>query len=153
MKIKTILVILLAGTLLASCHGDLNIIQKSEVSANSMWQDEGDATSAMYGMFNKFRATFSTGYIYWGEYRTGLWADGLAGQTARDQVYQNQIPTNHGYANWADLYTTINNANLILKYTPAPWRTARLQGGFCRKAKGIYSKICGTDFSRYQKGI
>ena len=44
MKIKTILVILLAGTLLASCHGDLNIIQKSEVSANSMWQDEGDAT-------------------------------------------------------------------------------------------------------------
>lgn len=118
MKIKTILSILLAGTLLASCHGDLNIIQKSEVSANSMWQDEGDATSAMYGMFNKFRATFSTGYIYWGEYRTGLWADGLAGQTARDQVYQNQIPTNHGYANWADLYTTINNANLILKYTP-----------------------------------
>ena len=70
------------------------------------------------GMFNKFRATFSTGYIYWGEYRTGLWADGLAGQTARDQVYQNQIPTNHSYANWADLYTTINNANLILKYTP-----------------------------------
>lgn len=43
----------------------------------------------------------------------GLWADGLAGQTARDQVYQNQIPTNHGYANWADLYTTINNANLF----------------------------------------
>ena len=43
MKIKTILVILLAGTLLASCHGDLNIIQKSEVSANSMWQDEGDS--------------------------------------------------------------------------------------------------------------
>ena len=107
MKIKTILVILLAGTLLASCHGDLNIIQKSEVSANSMWQDEGDATSAMYGMFNKFRATFSTGYIYWGEYRTGLWADGLAGQTARDQVYQNQIPTNHGYANWADLYLSL----------------------------------------------
>ena len=30
-----------------------------------MWQDEGDATSAMYGVFNKFRATFSTGYIYW----------------------------------------------------------------------------------------
>ena len=56
-----------------------------------MWQDEGDATSAMYGMFNKFRATFSTGYIYWGEYRTGLWADGLAGQTARDQVYQTTV--------------------------------------------------------------
>ena len=49
MKIKTILSILLAGTLLASCHGDLNIIQKSEVSANSMWQDEADSTSAMYG--------------------------------------------------------------------------------------------------------
>ncbi|MCD8270411.1 MAG: hypothetical protein LUD46_19570 [Parabacteroides sp.] len=84
MKIKTILSILLAGTLLTACHGDLNIVQKSEVSANSMWQDEGDATSAMYGMYNKFRAAFNTGYIYWGEYRTGLWGEGLTSQTTRD---------------------------------------------------------------------
>lgn len=105
-------------TLLTSCHEDLDIIQKSEVSANSMWQDEGDATAAVYGLYNKFRSTFASGYMYWGEYRTGLWGEGLASQIARDQVYQNSIPINHTYANWGDLYTTINQANLILKYAP-----------------------------------
>lgn len=119
MKIKAIITAVFAGFLFSSCHGDLNVIQKSEVSANSMWQNENDAASALYGMYNKFRATFSSSYVYWGEYRTGLWGDGLAGQTERDQVYQNQIATNHTYADWGNLYTTINNANLILKYTPS----------------------------------
>ncbi|WP_298647758.1 RagB/SusD family nutrient uptake outer membrane protein [uncultured Proteiniphilum sp.] len=117
MRLKTIILLTIFAVLTA-CHADLDIQQKSEVSANSMWQDEGDAKSAMYGLYNSFRSGFSIGYIYWGEYRTGLWSDGLTGQTSRDQVYQNQLPTNHGYANWEDLYTTINQANLILKYTP-----------------------------------
>jgi hypothetical protein len=115
---STVLSLIIFGALLVSCHGDLNVMQKSEVSANSMWQDESDATSAMYGLYNRFRATFNAGYMYWGEYRTGLWADGLAGQTARDQVYQNRLTPDHSFANWADIYTTINAANLILKYTP-----------------------------------
>lgn len=118
MKLKMILLIMAIGVFFTSCHGDLNITQKSEISTNSMWQNESDATSAMYGMYNNFRTAFSDGLMYWGEYRTGLWGDGLMTQTSRDQVYQNQIPTGHAFANWNDLYTTINNANLILKYTP-----------------------------------
>lgn len=102
--------------LLSACNGDLDVINNSAVSSNSMWQEEGDATAAMYGLYNKFRSSFSEGYMYWGEYRTGLWGDGLTGQTSRDQVYQNQIPTNHTFADWTNLYTTINNANLILKH-------------------------------------
>ena len=102
--------------LLSACNGDLDIINNSAVSSNSMWKEEGDATAAMYGLYNKFRSSFSEGYMYWGEYRTGLWGDGLTGQTSRDQVYQNQIPTNHTFADWTNLYTTINDANLILKH-------------------------------------
>lgn len=120
MKLRiNILLLILATVSFSACHGDLNITQKSEVSANSMWKNENDATSAMYGLHNKFRSAFSTGYIYWGEYRTGLWGDGMTTQTSRDQVYQNQLGPDHGYANWGDLYTTINVANLILKYTPS----------------------------------
>ena len=115
MKTKIILVSTLF-MLLSACNGDLDIINNSAVSSNSMWQEEGDATAAMYGLYNKFRSSFSEGYMYWGEYRTGLWGDGLTGQTSRDQVYQNQIPTNHTFADWTNLYTTINNANLILKH-------------------------------------
>lgn len=115
MKIKIILVSTII-MLLSACNGDLDVINNSAVSSNSMWQEEGDATAAMYGLYNKFRSSFSEGYMYWGEYRTGLWGDGLTGQTSRDQVYQNQIPTNHTFADWTNLYTTINNANLILKH-------------------------------------
>ncbi len=115
MKTRIILVSTLF-MLLSACNGDLDIINNSAVSSNSMWQEEGDATAAMYGLYNKFRSSFSEGYMYWGEYRTGLWGDGLTGQTSRDQVYQNQIPTNHTFADWTNLYTTINNANLILKH-------------------------------------
>lgn len=115
MKTKIILVSTLF-MLLSACNGDLDIINNSAVSSNSMWQEEGDATAAMYGLHNKFRSSFSEGYMYWGEYRTGLWGDGLTGQTSRDQVYQNQIPTNHTFADWTNLYTTINNANLMLKH-------------------------------------
>ena len=115
MKARIILVSTLF-MLLSACNGDLDIINNSAVSSNSMWQEEGDATAAMYGLYNKFRSSFSEGYMYWGEYRTGLWGDGLTGQTSRDQVYQNQIPTNHTFADWTNLYTTINNANLILKH-------------------------------------
>lgn len=117
MKLKYIILITIFSVQFA-CHADLDIQQKSDVSANSMWQDEKDALSAMYGLYDIFRSTFSNGYVYWGEYRTGLWGDGLMTQTSRDQVYQNQIPTNHTYTNWNDIYTTINQANLILKYTP-----------------------------------
>lgn len=119
MKSKAIILIFIVGILVSSCHGDLDVIQKSGVSSTSMWQDEGDVTSAMYGLYNKFRSTFSTSYMYWGEYRTGLWGEGMTSQTARDQVYQNQIGPDHGQANWGDLYTTINDANLILKYAPS----------------------------------
>ena len=115
MKTRIILVSTLF-MLLSACNGDLDIINNSAVSSNSMWQEEGDATAAMYGLYNKFRSSFSEGYMYWGEYRTGLWGDGLTGQTSRDQVYQNQIPTNHTFADWTNLYTTINDANLILKH-------------------------------------
>ncbi len=118
MKTKYICLVVCAFFALSSCHGDLNVKQTSEITANSMWQDENDATSAMYGMYNKFRSTFNSNYMYWGEYRTGLWGDGMTTQTARDQVYQNQLNPDHGSANWGDVYTTINDANLILKYTP-----------------------------------
>ncbi len=106
------------GSILASCHDDLDITQKTAISSQSMWQDEDDAVAAVNGMFNRFRSAFSYGYMFWGEYRTGLWEDGLAGQTSRAQVYENTIPIDHSYANWEEIYTTINEANLILKYAP-----------------------------------
>lgn len=115
-------IILLAGLTLASCHDDLNVVQDSQLSSGSMWKHESDAKSAMFGAHQLMRGAFDRGLVYWGEYRTGLWGAGNHGglsQTERDQTYQNTLANTHTYADWEDLYTTINQVNLILKYTPA----------------------------------
>lgn len=118
MKTKYIYLILSVLFAFSSCHGDLDVKQTSEITANSMWEDENDATSAMYGVYNKFRSTFNQGYMYWGEYRTGLWGEGMTSQPSRDKVYENELNPDHAMASWTDIYTTINDANLVLKYTP-----------------------------------
>ena len=100
------------------CHGDLDIQQKGGISTNEAWQSSEDAESAVYGMMYLFRNTFSDDYMYWGEYRTGLWGKGRESQPARDDVYNNTISATHGRTDWTNLYSTINLANLILKYTP-----------------------------------
>ncbi|GGG87148.1 membrane protein [Parapedobacter pyrenivorans] len=100
------------------CHDKLNVDLESAITANSMWQDEGDAKAAVYGTFNKFRSSFATAYIFWGEYRSGLWGPGLATNATYSDPFSNQLNSTHTHANWANLYTTINDCNLILKYTP-----------------------------------
>lgn len=118
---KTIYRISIAAVLtvlLGACHGDLDISQKGGITTNDAWQSSSDAKAAMYGMLSTFRAAFATDYMYWGEYRTGLWGKGIESQPARDNVYNNTISATHGQADWTSLYTTINQCNLILKYTP-----------------------------------
>lgn len=110
--------LLLIPLITVSCHKDLNVQQKGGISTNEAWQTGDDAEAAMYGMMSTFRAAFATNFVYWGEYRTGLWGPGLSTQPARDNVYANTIDAANAYTDWTNLYTTINSANLILKYTP-----------------------------------
>ncbi|MFB5945993.1 RagB/SusD family nutrient uptake outer membrane protein [Albibacterium profundi] len=101
-----------------ACHDKLNVDSKSAITANSMWESEGDAIAAMYGMYNRMRTTFNSTYAFWGEYRSGLWGPGLATNATYSDVFTNELTSSHTHANWQNLYTTINNSNLILKYTP-----------------------------------
>lgn len=121
MKSTRIFSILFACVLIFSaCHDDLDVIQTSQLSASSMWTQESDAVAAMYGAHQKFRAAFNRGLAFWGEYRSGLWGPGNHGglsQTDRDQIYQSTMKNTNAYADWEGIYGTINQANLILKYT------------------------------------
>lgn len=120
MKNRLSIVICMIVSLLVfqACHDKLNVNSKSAITANSMWESEGDAVAAMYGMYNRLRTTFSSSYAFWGEYRSGLWGPGLATNATYSDVFTNELTSSHSHANWQNLYTTINNSNLILKYTP-----------------------------------
>lgn len=121
MKNKSLIILALSGlSILSSCHKDLDVVQDSQLSAGSMWTEQSDAESAMLGAHQRMRAAFSQGLVYWGEYRSGLWGAGNHGglsQAERDRTYQNTMDNTHNYADWENLYTTINQANLVIKHT------------------------------------
>jgi len=122
MKIKnTIFVIALlsASLFTPGCKDDLNIVQNSRISSANMWQDEQDVRSAVFGMFDYFRTTFKSNLLYWGEYRNGLWGPGTNGVLHSGDmaaVLSGTMNSTNAYADWTNLYTTINQANLIIKY-------------------------------------
>lgn len=122
MKKRFSIILALAGLMtFSSCHNELDIQQNSQLSSSSMWTEESDATSAMLGAHARMRAAFNQGLMYWGEYRTGLWGPGNhkgLSQAVRDRTYQNTMDQSHTYSDWENLYTTINQANLVIKYTP-----------------------------------
>ena len=103
----------------ASCLGDMDIIQKSKITTSNMWIDEGDAKGALYGMYHQFRATFQTAMIYWGDYRAGTFTNGAGGSGSADKMFNNALDSSETKGtNWGSSYTTINNANLILRHVP-----------------------------------
>lgn len=123
MNLSKIKLTLLAGLmlLLSSCHGDLDITQNDRLSANNMWQDEGDVEAATYGTYSYLREAFKTNIIYWGEYRNGLWGPGTHGTLQNNHqadVAASTMNASNDYTGWKALYTTINEANLIIKHAP-----------------------------------
>ena len=70
-------------------------------------------------MYHQFRATFQTAMIYWGDYRAGTFTNGAGGSGSADKMFNNALDSSETKGtNWGSSYTTINNANLILRHVP-----------------------------------
>lgn len=110
--------VVVLSILLLSCEGRLNVEPESIVSKNTMWESSEDATGAMYGMFAQLRAALDDEYIYWGDYRSGLFGDALGSEAANQDMFGNTLDAEDRGTDWQGLYTTINDCNLILKYVP-----------------------------------
>lgn len=77
MKIKILSgILLISGSRLSSCHGDLNVIQPSQFTSLSMWTEESDATSAVNGAYTQFRSAFSDLLNIYGEMRSNWYESG-----------------------------------------------------------------------------
>lgn len=119
MKFKILSVITLLGvSVLVSCNNDLNVVQPSQFTSSSMWTEESDATSAVNGLYTQFRNSFSFLLSDYGELRTNLYKSGNVNDAFYNRVGTNKIVPNDEGTDWRGIYTTINSANLILKYAP-----------------------------------
>ncbi|GAA4315649.1 RagB/SusD family nutrient uptake outer membrane protein [Compostibacter hankyongensis] len=117
---KNIYLLLLLSAVLGigACNKDLDIKPKSIVSSASMWETADDAEGAMYGMYAQLRNALSDNYAFWGDYRSGLFGDGIGSEGLLQNIFNNSLNRDDSGTDWSGLYKAINDCNLILKYTP-----------------------------------
>lgn len=113
-------------TAAASCHGDLDIMQDNKLSASNMWKTASDVTASTYGIYERMRANFvqnEMNVFYWGEARVGdyMWGPSLESRVQDNNMISVRTSTMNSSttsAGWSALYTTIDQANAVLKYAP-----------------------------------
>lgn len=130
MKLKNIMRLVLPAVALTmvatSCHGDLDIMQDNRLSASNMWQDATDVTQSTYGIYERMRSCFvnsTCNVFYWGEVRVGtyMWGSSIVNLAHDNDMIGVESSTMNGSnssTNWSALYTTIDQANAVLKYAP-----------------------------------
>ena len=130
MKLNNIMRLILpviAGAMVAtSCHGDLDIMQDNRLSASNMWKDATDVTQSTYGIYARMRSCFvnnTCNVFYWGEARVGsyMWGASIVNMAQDNDMIGVVNSTMNGAnasTNWSALYSTIDQANAVLKYAP-----------------------------------
>ena len=126
MKLMNIIKIALLGTFavtMSSCDS-LDIMQDNKLSASNMWKDATDVTTSTYGIYYRMRSNFvqdSQNVFYWGELRVGdyMWGPSLESQVNDNDmiaVRESEMTGTTSSCGWSALYTTIDQANSVLKY-------------------------------------
>lgn len=112
--------------LTASCDKLLDIKQNGAISFSNMWADETDVTTSTAGIYYRLRSCFAQdemNVFYWGEARVGeyMWGPGLdakATDANKRAVLGSTMTGATTSCGWSALYTTIDQANSVLKYAP-----------------------------------
>lgn len=120
-SIKTLLA-LACASMFASCN-ILDIEYPMTLNQTNMWQDPTDLTQSVPGIYLRLRSYFfgdECNVFYLNEVRVG---DGMWGPSLESKVADNfKINCRHSTLNgaqtigWSGLYSTIDQANAVLKY-------------------------------------
>lgn len=99
-------------------------MQDNKLSASNMWKTSTQVTQSTYGVYQRMRANFVQDYVnvfYWGEARVGdyMWGKSLhdnVQDTDMITVRESTMTASTKSCAWNALYTTIDQANAVLKY-------------------------------------
>lgn len=118
-------VALLCSSVFTSCHKDLDIPYDNSLSVSNMWIDASDLQQSVPGIYKRLQGYFSgseCNVFYLGEIRVG---DYMWGPSLESKVQDNfKIACRHNTLTpsntigWSGLYSTIDQANAVLKHAP-----------------------------------
>ena len=128
-RLKTALAYsILLLTITTSCTKDLELDPISQISNQSFWKSEGDVMGALNGMYVRLRTQADGNLFAWGELRSEVMDQSLAGAAGLQLFYYNELDRSNvgtragnGAVNstWQGMYTVIHDANLLIKYAPS----------------------------------
>jgi hypothetical protein len=110
--------VLLLAIMLTACKKDLELTPVSYITPEVFFKNENDIDGAINGIYVKLRNDAVINLYIWGEARSDMLTNALAGTLGYDRYYNNSLNTELAGPEWNNLYATINAANLILKYAP-----------------------------------
>lgn len=113
---------MLAALCFWSCHGDLDIVQDSRLTASNMWKTSTHVEASTNDIYAKMRKNFvqdNVSLLHWGELRVGpyMWGYSHVNKiyTAKE-VLENTMTSSSASCKWGALYNVIDQANAVLKY-------------------------------------
>jgi hypothetical protein len=110
--------VLVILSLTTSCTEQLELTPVSSITTSGFWVNEDNANGALNGMYVRFRDQAASNLFFWGEVRSETLSYGLQASEGRERYFENTLDPNYPGPNWLRIYTTIHDANLIIKYVP-----------------------------------
>lgn len=102
----------------ASCKKAIEVDPTSNITSPDFFKTQDDATGALRGMYVELRVPAANDMFFLGEGRSEVLTGGTAGTLGNDKYYNNSLNVSNPGPNWQSFYTTINAANLLIKYVP-----------------------------------
>lgn len=111
-KLRNILLLLVAWTGM-SCSNFLDMDIPDVLPDEEFWRNRSQLEAARNGVYTQL-GNCVTYFMHWGDVRSGLYA--LNGtNTYASQFINQELLTTNTWADWANVYTTINYANSFIK--------------------------------------
>lgn len=117
-KSKYILLLAVGLISTASCRKAIDLDPTSTITATSFYKTQDDVTGGVRGMYAALRVAAISDMFFMGEGRSDVLTSATAGTTGLDKYYLNTLNQTNSGPNWQQFYTTINAANLLIKYIP-----------------------------------
>ena len=114
---------IVAAIFTTSCEKAIETDPVSTITASSFWTKQDDVTGGLRGMYLQLRGSSTTAaatsdMFFLGEGRSEVLTSATAGTTGLDKYYNNTLNVTNPGPNWIQFYSTINAANLLIKYVP-----------------------------------